>query len=77
MKQRQEHVEQRDGQGQSSLNERFQAVEDPLEATDDREQRERGLHRHTVIPGAFGTEFAVLRDAVFVAEAVIGQDNAE
>ena len=51
-------------------------MEDPLEATNDREQRERGLHRHAIVPSAFGTQFAVLWHAILAAKAVISQDNA-
>src|SRR5579883_896719 len=76
MKQGHQHIEQRHDRGQTSLNERFQAMEDPLEATDDREQGERRLDDHAVIPGAFGTHFAVLWDATFLAKAVIGQHDA-
>lgn len=76
MKQGQQHIEQRDHRGQMSLHKGFQAMEDPFETTDNREQRERGLNDHAVIPGAFGTQLAVLRHAVLATEAVIGQDNA-
>src|SRR5437879_3435792 len=47
-----------------------------LEATDHSDQGKRGLHGHTVVPGAFGTQLTVLRDAVLTAKTIIGQHNA-
>ena len=76
MKQGQQHIERRDHRGQTSLKKGFQTMVDPLEATDDRDQGERGLHRHPIVPGPFGAQFAVLRHAVCAAKAVIGQHNA-
>ena len=76
MKQRQQDIEHRDHRGQPSLDEGFHTMIDPLEATDDRDQGERGLHRHAVIPGAFGTQLAVLWLSIFAPKAVIGQHDA-
>src|SRR5258707_323721 len=76
MKQRQQHIEQRDYRGQTSLNKGFQTMEYSLEATDNRGQRKRSLHRHAVVPCTFGTQFAVLRHPCFLAKAIIGQDDA-
>src|SRR5579885_3221298 len=75
MKQDQHHIEQGNHRGQTSLHEGFQAMIHPLEATDHGEQRERGLDHHPVIPGSFGTQFAVLRRAVLATKAVIGQHD--
>ncbi len=76
MKQRQQDIEYRNHRGQTSLNEGFHAVVDPFQAADDRDQGERGLHGHTIIPGAFGAQLAVLRHAILAAKTVIGQHDA-
>lgn len=76
MKQGQQDVEQRGSRGQASLDEGFQAMRHALEATNDREQGKRGLHGHAIIPGAFGTQLAVLWHAILAAKTVIGQDHA-
>ena len=75
MKQDQQDIEYRNHRGQTSLNERFQAVKHALETTDDRDQGKRGLHAHAVIPLAFGTEFAVLGHAALLTEAVVSQHD--
>src|SRR5487761_296966 len=76
MKQGQQHIEQRDHRGQTSLNKGLQAMGDPLETTDHGHQGKRGLHRHAVIPGAFGAQLAVVRHAVLPAKSVVGQHDA-
>jgi hypothetical protein len=75
MKQGQQDIEHRDSRGQASLDEGFQAMIHPLEATNDREQRERGLHAHAVVPLTFRTQLAVLRHAAFLPKAVIGEHD--
>lgn len=76
MKQGQQHIEQRDQRGQTSLNKGFQAMVDLLETTEDCGEGKRGLHRHSVVPSAFGAQFAVLWHAILPAKSVIGQDDA-
>ena len=76
MKQTQQHIEQRNDRGQTSLKKGFQTVIDPFKTIDDRDQGERGLHFHPVVPTTFGAELAVLRHAAFAAKTVIGQHDA-
>ncbi len=75
MKQCQQDIEQRDHPGQMRLKKGFQAMEDLLETTNDGEQRERGLHRHPVVPGTFGTQLVFLWHPVLTTKAVVGQHN--
>lgn len=76
MKQRQQHIEQGDHRGQMGLNGGFQTMKNPLEATDDRGQRERGFHRHAIVPFALWAACAVLWHATFLPKAVVGQHDA-
>lgn len=76
MKHSQQHIEQRDHRGQTSLNVGFQTMKDPLEATDDGGQRERGFHRHAIVPCALWAQLAVLWHPAFLPKAVVGQHDA-
>lgn len=76
MIERQQDIEHGDDGGQAGLNILTDAVMDALEITDDGDHRERGFHKHAFIPGAFGTHFAIVGNAVDTAEAIVGQGNA-
>ena len=49
---------------------------DAFEAADDGDHRQRRFDMHALIPGAFGTPFAVVGNALGTAQAIVGQDNA-
>ena len=76
MKQCEQDIEQSDNGSQASLNVGRQAVTNALEITDHSDHGQGGLHRHAFIPGAFGTQFEVGRDALGAAEAQVREDNA-
>src|SRR5690349_1653717 len=65
MKQGQQHTEQRDHRGQTSLRPQMTVSNENEVSTS-----------HAIVPGPFGTPFAVLRHVALAAKAVIGQDNA-
>ena len=76
MKERERYIEHGHHRGQAHLDVGLQAVMDALEIAHDGHHRQSGSHTHAFIPGAFGIQFAVVRNALHTAEAIVGQDNA-
>ena len=75
MKERQQDIEHRPNNCQPGLNIPGCPMMEVFEIADDGHQRQGGFHEHALIPGAFGTELAVLWHSITTAKAPIGQDD--
>ena len=76
MKEREQNVEHGDYRSQASLDRGRQAMMDALEIANNGYHRQRCFDTHALIPGAFGTQFAVVGNTLGTAEAIISQHNA-
>src|SRR6266566_171099 len=76
MKEREQDIEHSHHRSQTSLDVGPEAMMDALEVADDGDHRQRRFDTHALIPGAFGTQFAVVRNALGTAEAIVSQHNA-
>src|SRR5689334_13885445 len=75
MKERQEGIEHRSHGCQPGLDVLGCSMMEVFEIADDGHQRQGGFHKHTLIPGTFGTELAVLWNPMHTAKAPICQHN--
>jgi hypothetical protein len=72
---RQHHIEHSNNRSQACLDVDREAMMDALEIAHDGHHRQGSLHAHAFIPGAFGTQLAVVGNPIDTAKAIIGQDN--
>src|SRR5216684_2147978 len=75
MKEREQDIEHCNNRGQTCLNVVTDPVMDALEIANDGHHRQGGFDTHALIPGAFGTQLAVVGNTLDTAEAIVGQDN--
>ena len=76
MKEGEQDIEHGYHRSQACLDVGTESVMNPLEITDDSHHRQGRFDTQAFIPGAFGTQFAIVGNAVHTAEARVGQDNA-
>src|SRR5947209_9114611 len=76
MKECEQDIEHGDERSQACLNVRPEPMMDALETADDGYHRQSRFDTHALIPGAFGTQFAVVGNTLGTAEAIISQHNA-
>jgi hypothetical protein len=75
MKEREQDIEHSCHRSQACLDVGREPVMEPFEVADNGDQRQSRLHHHAFIPGAFGAQFEVGRNALLTAKAEIAQDN--
>ena len=76
MKERQQDIKHGNQRGQMRLDIGRQAMMKALEIAHDPHHRPSRLNSHPLVPSAFGTQLAVVGNALPTAKAIIGQDNA-